>query len=682
MSVSTSAEAAASCSFNDLALAPFLQETIKSVGYETPTPIQAQAIPLVIEGGDVIGLAQTGTGKTAAFVLPLLNRLSGSKERGVRALILAPTRELAEQINDVIKTFAPRTGLKSCTIYGGVSHRNQVMALRSNPAIVVACPGRLKDHMQGESIDLSKIEMLVLDEADRMLDMGFLPDIKQIVRAIPAERQTLLFSATMPDEIQELTKQILKDPTIIKVKTEAPVATVSHAMYSVKNEDKLDNLRNWLTANPQALTVVFTKMKHTAKRISERLSKQGIDATSLHGNLSQGQRSKALGGFKDGTYRVLIATDIAARGIDVDGITHVLNYDMPDTLDAYIHRTGRAGRASRSGEAISFVTRGDMGMLRSIERWLKAPVARLNTGAVEATVEGAEGEELEESSARTPRRQPREGRGNRGDRRQGSGRGERQSRGRGGDRRDGRRDGRGERGFGGRSERPGRPQRSFEPTEAPTESHNEAHESADDSIGNRAGAAERMSFVGEYTERRSNRGRPRGGRTGGGRFGGNRGDKRGGRSFGRRNDGPQGSRFEDRGERSARGERAERGERGDRPAWRDRPERSEGFGRGQRPERGGRFGRGRSSDRPSGPSRDGQGDFKPARERSSDRGESRFGERSEGRFGGGERGQGGPRRNSRPGRPGQRGPRQGGPRQGGLRGPRGSSRAPRMTHYD
>ena len=689
MSVSTSAEAVASCSFNDLALAPFLQETIKTVGYETPTPIQAQAIPIVLEGGDVIGLAQTGTGKTAAFVLPLLNRLSGSKEKGVRALILAPTRELAEQINDVIKVFAPRTGLKSCTIYGGVSHRNQVMALRSNPAVVVACPGRLKDHMQGRSIDLSRVEMLVLDEADRMLDMGFLPDIKQVVRALPVERQTLLFSATMPDEIQVLTKQILKDPTIIKVKTEAPVATVSHAMYAVKNEDKLDNLRNWLSANPNALTVVFTKMKHTAKRISERLEKQGIDATSLHGNLSQGQRSKALGGFKDGTFRVLIATDIAARGIDVDGITHVLNYDMPDTLDAYIHRTGRAGRASRSGEAISFVTRGDMGMLRSIERWLKAPVVRLNTAAVESTAGGAESEELDESSPRTPRRQPREGRGNRGDSRP-SGRGERQARGRGDDRRDGRR----ERDSGGRGGRLERPNRRFEPKDAPTEGRNEAHESAADSIGNRAGAAERMSFVGEYSERRGNRGR----------FGGNRSDNRsatrsdsrGGRPFGRRDDRPQGSRFEDRGERGAArgGERAERGERGDRPARGARPQRSESFGRGQRPERGSRFG-GERSDRTSRPSRDGQGEFRPARERSADRSDSRSGERSEGRFGGGERGQGGPRRSSRPARPGQRGPRQGGERQGGARGPRGSAgntraprgpagstRAPRVTHDD
>lgn len=709
MSTANAAEAIASATFTDLALADFLKETIRTVGYETPTPIQAQAIPLVLEGHDLIGLAQTGTGKTAAFVLPLINKLSGSKEKGVRALILAPTRELAEQINEVIALFTPRTGLRSCTVYGGVSHRNQINTLRTQPAIVVACPGRLKDHIQGRTIDLSHVEALVLDEADRMLDMGFLPDIKQIVRKIPAERQTLLFSATMPDEIQELTHQILKDPKIVKVKTESPVATVSHSMYSVKNEDKLESLRTWLTANPSALAVVFTKMKHTAKKLSERLEKIGIDATSLHGNLSQSQRSRALSGFKDGTFRVMIATDIAARGIDVEGITHVVNYDMPDTLDAYIHRTGRAGRASRSGEAVSFVTRGDMGMLRSIERWLKAPVTRLNTAAIEASAEGTEGgemEPLEDSSPRQGRRGRTEGRG------RSEGRGQRRPR---GDRPQGR-----ERRFGGRPQRSERPARREEtPVEggAPSE----------ENFGNREGAAERMSFASEASRENGRGGRRFGGR---GRFerSGPRSDRpyrgdrpqRGGRGFGRAR--PEGAadgeprRF-DRSERPQRGERFERSAR---PERGDRSERAPRWNGGEGAERGGRPQRrdSRFGGEKRGFSRDGErsrGPRAPGETRGEGRSEQRFGqrdrkpmdresgERSSGRPGGrsgfGGRGfrKSGPRssgpRSSGPRSSGPRssGPRSSGPRGGGAReaGPRGgrrfdgaASRPPRVTPYD
>lgn len=380
MTVQTTATPIASkLSFEDLPFASFLKETIRTVGYTTPTPIQADSIPLILEGRDVIGLAQTGTGKTAAFVLPLLQKLSGSKEKGVRALILAPTRELAEQINDVIKTFSGRTGVRSVTVYGGVSHRNQISQLRTNVQIVVACPGRLMDHLRGRTVDLSGVEFLVLDEADRMLDMGFMPDIKAIISELPADRQTMLFSATMPDEIAQLSKSILSEPTTVKVKSEQSVALVTHSMYSVNQDAKSEQLSSWLRANTDALVVVFTKMKHTAKRLGERLSKDGIPSTSLHGNLSQAQRQKALQGFRDGRYKALVATDIAARGIDVEGITHVLNYDMPDTLEAYIHRTGRAGRASRQGDAISFVTRGDRGMVRDIEHWIKQPMVRLNS---------------------------------------------------------------------------------------------------------------------------------------------------------------------------------------------------------------------------------------------------------------------------------------------------------------
>jgi ATP-dependent RNA helicase RhlE len=416
-------EIASGISFDSLPLATFLKETIRTVGYTTPTPIQADAIPLILEGHDVIGLAQTGTGKTAAFVLPLLEKLSGNKTKGVQALILAPTRELAEQINDVIKTFSGRTGVKSVTVYGGVSHRNQITQLRNNPQIIVACPGRLMDHIRGSTVSLSTVKYLILDEADRMMDMGFMPDIKAIIKELPTERQTMLFSATMPDEIASLSKSVLKDPTTVRVKSEQPVAAITHSMYSVTQEGKGDTLSTWLQAHPEALAVVFTKMKHTAKRLGDRLSKAGVPATALHGNLSQAQRQKALQGFRDGRYRALIATDIASRGIDVDGVTHVVNYDMPDTLEAYIHRTGRAGRASRQGDAVSFVTRADRGMVRSIEQWLKTPIKRLNTeGAF-----GTEGEG-EEGNDRPQTRRDRPMRGGRNDR---SGRDTRASRGRG-----------------------------------------------------------------------------------------------------------------------------------------------------------------------------------------------------------------------------------------------------------
>jgi ATP-dependent RNA helicase RhlE len=418
METETLATSEATITFENLELAPFLKKTISTVGYSNPTPIQAQAIPLLLEGSDLIGLAQTGTGKTAAFVLPLLHKLSLSESsRATKALILAPTRELAEQINDVIVTFAPRTGIKSTTVYGGVSHHNQVRSLRSRPEIVVACPGRLLDHIRGKTIDLSTIEFFILDEADRMLDMGFLPDIKKIISEIPEERQTMLFSATMPSEIEALTKQVLKEPVVVRVKSERPVALVTHSMYSVKDTEKPGMLASWLSGNPEALVVVFTKMKHTAKRLAEKLDRSGVAATSLHGNLSQGKRQHALNGFRDGKYRVMIATDIAARGIDVDGVTHVLNYDMPDTLDAYIHRSGRAGRAERTGDAVSFVTRADGWILKQVEKWVGKPLNRLQ--GAPATLDGgaAQGSEVaaseEESYDDSPPQRHSRGRGGR-----------------------------------------------------------------------------------------------------------------------------------------------------------------------------------------------------------------------------------------------------------------------------
>lgn len=401
---------ASGVSFSDFSFAPFLSKTIEEVGYKTPTPIQAQAIPLLLKGHDVIGLAQTGTGKTAAFVLPLIQRLSGApsgaKSRTSRVLVLAPTRELAEQIREVVDILGPRSGLRSTTVYGGVSHQRQIRDLRSKPEIIVACPGRLLDHIRGGSVDLSGVEYLVVDEADRMLDMGFLPDIKKIIQKIPQERQTMLFSATMPEEIESLSREVLRDPKTVRVNLERPVAAVSHSGVSLQAGDKLETLTSWLRDNSEALVVVFTKMKHTAKKIGEKLSKSGFAATALHGNLSQGKRQQALKGFRSGDYRVLIATDIAARGIDVEGITHVVNYDMPDTLDSYIHRTGRAGRASRTGTAISFVTRDDRGIVRSVEKWLgttlQTTAAAVSSTGKERAVEG-------DDEARKSDRRPRGG---------------------------------------------------------------------------------------------------------------------------------------------------------------------------------------------------------------------------------------------------------------------------------
>jgi ATP-dependent RNA helicase RhlE len=451
-------ELATRVSFSDLALAPFLQETIRAVGYEHPTPIQADAIPVILQGRDVVGLAQTGTGKTAAFVLPMLQKLIGTKEKGIRALILAPTRELAEQINEVIISFSGRTGLKSVTVYGGVSHRNQIAQLRSNAKIVVACPGRLMDHIRGKTIDLSNVEYVVFDEADRMLDMGFMPDVKAIVAQLPKARQTMLFSATMPEEIADLANSVLSNPVTVKVKAEQPVALVAHSMLTLDQDAKGDALSSWLKTNSDALTVVFTKMKHTAKRLGEKLSKNGIPSTSLHGNLSQAQRQRALQGFRSGKFKALIATDIASRGIDVEGVTHVLNYDMPDTLEAYIHRTGRAGRASREGHAVSFVTRADRGMIRSIEQWLKKPITRLNADSTEretSTDDRREERQPGSSARRGPNRQGERSRAPRGERRSTDRRDSRGSR----DERPSRNGaGRSERGFGNRDRV--RPERS------------------------------------------------------------------------------------------------------------------------------------------------------------------------------------------------------------------------------
>jgi len=362
--------------FNTFDLHAHVAAGIKAAGFTTPTPIQAQAIPPALRNQDVMGLAQTGTGKTAAFVLPILQRLINGQRGRLRALVIAPTRELAEQIHQSIRTLGRKAGVRSATIYGGVSINPQIKRLRSGVDIVVACPGRLLDHMNQRTINLSSLEVLVLDEADRMLDMGFLPDIKKIIKHIPKSRQTLLFSATMPKDIRKLANDILQSPVTVQVDHTAPLNTVTHELYPVDQSLKTGLLLKLLSKTDTESVLVFTRTKHRARRVGEQLGKAGYRATSLQGNLSQNRRQEALQGFRDGRYQVLVATDIAARGIDVSCISHVINFDMPDTTDAYTHRIGRTGRAAKTGDAFTFITREDEPMVSSIERVLGEKVGR------------------------------------------------------------------------------------------------------------------------------------------------------------------------------------------------------------------------------------------------------------------------------------------------------------------
>jgi ATP-dependent RNA helicase RhlE len=363
-------------SFQEFSLDPRIVAGIKAVGFATPTPIQQQAIPLVLQGHDVMGLAQTGTGKTAAFALPILQRLLSGPRGHVRALIVAPTRELAEQIHDMTLDLGRRTGVRCVTVYGGVSKTNQVEALRRGAEIVVACPGRLLDLLGSHDIDLSRVEVLVLDEADRMCDMGFLPDIRRILRVVPARRQTLFFSATMPDDIRELADHILHNPVTVQIGDIAPVETVSHALYPVPTRLKKELLLATLQQTATGRVLIFTRTKYRARNLARDLAKRHYRASALQGNMSQNQRKRAIDGFRDGKYDILVATDIAARGIDVTEITHVINFDMPDTVDAYTHRIGRTGRAHLRGEAFTFAAQADETMVREIEKVLGKPIER------------------------------------------------------------------------------------------------------------------------------------------------------------------------------------------------------------------------------------------------------------------------------------------------------------------
>src|SRR6266498_655019 len=367
--------------FRALQLSSPILKAIQEAGYTEPTPIQLAAVPEVLAGRDVIGIAQTGTGKTAAFVWPILTRLTAArtegKRRGLRALVVAPTRELVVQIDENVRAYARHLPLRMVTIFGGVSERPQIEALRSGVDLVVATPGRLIDLMGQRQTNFSGIEFLVLDEADRMLDMGFLPPIRQIVKALPKQRQTLMFSASLSLEIEKLTHEFQRSPKIIEIGRRAnPAETVTQFVYAVQPHLKPALLLH-LLADPQFDTVlVFTRTKHGADRIARRLESSGIKTGTIHSNRSQNQRLRALKDFKSGAVRVLVATDIAARGIDVDGISHVVNYDFPMHSEDYVHRIGRTGRAHAVGDAISFVTPEDLGTLRSLERFIGRGIVR------------------------------------------------------------------------------------------------------------------------------------------------------------------------------------------------------------------------------------------------------------------------------------------------------------------
>ena len=362
--------------FENLNLHPSIMAGVNELGYTELTPIQIKSIPPILKGNDIIGLAQTGTGKTAAFVLPILQRLLKAPRRQVNAVIITPTRELAEQINGVINRLAKHTGLKSIAVYGGTNIDQQIQELGHGVEIVVACPGRLLDHLWRGSIDLSNLEILVIDEADRMFDMGFLPDIRKVLRCLIKPRQTLLFSATMPEDVRKLVKEVLHNPVTVQIGQTAPAVTVSHSLYPVKQHLKTMLLTEILYGLKSKSVLVFTRTKHRTERIARQLKKAGFRVASLQGDLSQSRRQFALDGFRTGAVKVLVATDIAARGIDVPHISHVINYDMPENTDAYIHRIGRTGRVNNYGEAFTFITSEDTAMVNSIERILHKKIER------------------------------------------------------------------------------------------------------------------------------------------------------------------------------------------------------------------------------------------------------------------------------------------------------------------
>ncbi|MGZ5467079.1 MAG: DEAD/DEAH box helicase [Thermoanaerobaculia bacterium] len=355
--------------FTTFGLHPDLLRGVKELGFKRPTPIQTDAIPPAVAGTDVLAAAATGSGKTAAFVLPILHRLMGKKRGTTRALILTPTRELAAQIDEHLRELAVHTPLSGAAVYGGVGMGPQEHAFRSGVDVLVATPGRLLDHFQYPYAKLSGLEILVLDEADRMLDMGFLPDIRRVLKHLPTKRQTLFFSATLPQPIIELSKEMLRNPAMISIERKAaPAAGIAQSVFPVSQELKLSLLEALLTRGEIRSAIVFTRTKHRANRVFEQLEARKVKVARIHGNRSQVQRTEALEGFKSGRYRILVATDIAARGIDVEALSHVVNFDVPNLPDDYIHRVGRTARAELTGDAITFVAPDEENDLRAIER--------------------------------------------------------------------------------------------------------------------------------------------------------------------------------------------------------------------------------------------------------------------------------------------------------------------------
>ncbi|MFA5081174.1 MAG: DEAD/DEAH box helicase [Hydrogenophilaceae bacterium] len=368
--------------FSDLGLAEEIVRAVTEHGYTTPTPIQAQAIPTVLAGGDLLAGAQTGTGKTAGFVLPILQRLTEQAPQGpgkapIRALILTPTRELAAQVEESVRTYGKHTKLSSLAMFGGVSINPQIARLKSRLDILVATPGRLLDHVEQRTVDLSRVEILVLDEADRMLDMGFIRDIKKILALLPKQRQNLLFSATFSDEIKTLADGLLNRPALIEVaRRNATADNITQRVYHVDRDKKRQVLSHLIKEQQWFQVLVFTRTKHGANRLAEQLGKDDIPAMAIHGNKSQAARTRALAEFKTGKLQVLVATDIAARGIDISELPHVVNYELPNIAEDYVHRIGRTGRAGSDGEATSLVCVDEFDYLRGIERLIKRQLAK------------------------------------------------------------------------------------------------------------------------------------------------------------------------------------------------------------------------------------------------------------------------------------------------------------------
>ncbi len=362
--------------FKKFNLDPRILAAVVRAGYTVPTPVQEEAIPAVLAGHDCIGTAQTGTGKTAAFVLPILQRLLAIRRGHTATLVLTPTRELAEQIHQTFTLFASGTKIRSATVYGGVGQGPQVKAMRDGTEVLVACPGRLLDLMDQGHAKFDGIQTLVLDEADRMFDMGFLPSVRRILGRLPRQHQTLLFSATFPEEVEKLAAENLRHPKRVAIGLTKPAHTVAHALFPVPHHLKARLLVGLLERTGSGSVLVFTRTRHRAEKLARQVKESGFKVASLHSDRTQGQRQAALNSFRDGSIRILVATDIAARGLDVETVTHVINFDMPDTPDAYIHRIGRTGRAERTGDAFTLTVPDDADMIRSLEKIIGKPLER------------------------------------------------------------------------------------------------------------------------------------------------------------------------------------------------------------------------------------------------------------------------------------------------------------------